>query len=82
LDTRILISYPDISEAAKRALSFYGDYPQKVYDGLMEITDGDAFLVDVFVIAQWLFGELTMFDNTNYSEAIIRELVGQIITIS
>ena len=48
----------------------------------MEITDGDAFLVDVFVIAQWLFGELTMFDNTNYSEAIIRELVGQIITIS
>ena len=78
LHIRILISFPEISEAAKRALKYYGDFASEKYDGLLHIAGDDAFTADLFIIAQWLYTELSLNDVENYSEQILKKLVNQL----
>lgn len=78
LAVRILISFPEISEATKRALEFYGNYSQETYDGLMEISKSNTFLVDVAIVTQWLLAELTMSDKCECPTDIFQEMASQI----
>ncbi|MBR5548768.1 MAG: hypothetical protein IKU71_03460 [Kiritimatiellae bacterium] len=78
LSIKILISFPEIYEASKRALEYVCEFPQEKYDGLMEIANGDTFIVNVFLVSQWLYIELSQNDMDNYNEEVVKELSNQL----
>ena len=44
----------------------------------MEIANGDTFIVNVFLVSQWLYIELSQNDMDNYNEEVVKELSNQL----
>ena len=78
LSIKILISFPEIYEASQRALAYLSELPQEKYDGLMQISDGDPFIVNVFLVSQWLYMELSQNDMDNYSKEVVEEITNRL----
>jgi len=67
-------TFPDIAKASLRALDYFNHYDDEKIVGLIQISNNNLFSAYSFVIAQWLYIELTQNDVGGYTKEIMQEL--------
>lgn len=71
-------SFPDITKASLRALEYFNNFCDyhgtEFMVGLIQVANNDVFTAYSFIIAQWLYMELTQDDMDNYTKEIMQEL--------
>jgi len=71
-------SFPNIAKASLRALDYFNNfcdcYGTEFMVGLIQVAKNDVFTAYSFIIAQWLYIELTQNDMDNYNKEIMEEL--------